>query len=91
MARAWRFQARRQPLTRPRFTRTRVLVLAERDRRRQDDPCDTNRLREHRRDQHRRWTISIIAILTVAVIAWKELGVKEDLERLRDRWRRGGR
>jgi hypothetical protein len=37
------------------------------------------------------WTISIIAILTVAVIAWKELGVKEDLERLRDRWRRGGR
>jgi hypothetical protein len=33
-------------------------------------------------------TISIIAVLIVAVIAWNEFGGKQDLERLRRRLRR---
>jgi hypothetical protein len=36
------------------------------------------------------WTIGIIAILIVAVIAWKELDGKDDLERLRSRLRSRG-
>lgn len=32
--------------------------------------------------------ISIIAILIVATVAWKEFGGKHDLKRLRDRLRR---
>ena len=34
------------------------------------------------------WTIGIIAILIVAVIAWNEFRGDEDLERLRSRLRR---
>jgi hypothetical protein len=34
--------------------------------------------------------ISVIAILTVLVIVWKEFDVKNDLERMRRRMRRGG-
>jgi hypothetical protein len=36
------------------------------------------------------WTISIIAILVVVAIAWKEFGGKHDLERVRRRRRRRG-
>lgn len=36
------------------------------------------------------WTISIIAILIVAAIAWKAFGMRDDLERLRRRLRRRG-
>ena len=35
-------------------------------------------------------TISIIAIFIVVAIAWKELGGKQDLERVRRRLRRRG-
>lgn len=34
------------------------------------------------------WTISIIAILIVAAIAWKVFGGNDDLKRVRRRWRR---
>jgi len=36
-------------------------------------------------------TISVIAILIVAVLAWNELGGKDDVATLRERWRRRGR
>lgn len=35
-------------------------------------------------------TISIIAILIVVAIAWKEFGGRQDLEQLRRRFRRSG-
>jgi hypothetical protein len=35
------------------------------------------------------WTISIIAILIVAALAWNAFGGRDDLERFRRRWRRG--
>lgn len=36
------------------------------------------------------WTISVIAILIVVVLAWNTLGGREDWEALRRRWRRRG-
>jgi hypothetical protein len=36
------------------------------------------------------WTISIIAILIALVIAWNAFGVREDVARVRRRWRDRG-